>query len=80
MKKRGVRITDPLLETSQVDWLIVPIAECPDPSAESRLVRTFFRRVHEPWGPGLAFVLPVKVQRSRRRVLFRQESGLLAWQ
>ena len=79
MRKRGVRTLDPLAETVQVDWLIVPIAECPDGTAEGRLVRTFFRRAHEPWEPSRAFVLPVRIHRSRRRVLFRQESGTLGW-
>jgi len=77
MRTRGMKTCDPLLGSVQIDWLVVPVAECADTEAEGRLVRTHFRKVHEPWGPAGAFVLPVRIRRSRRRVLFRQESGLL---
>jgi len=78
MKIRGMKVLDPVLETVQVDWLVVSVSECQDAAAEGRLVSTYFRRPHEPWGPERAFVMPVRVRRGRRRVLFCQESGL-AW-
>ncbi|HUT14384.1 MAG TPA: hypothetical protein VMY42_28115 [Thermoguttaceae bacterium] len=77
MRTRGMKTCDPLLGSVQIDWLVVPVGECPDDDAEGRLIRTHFRKVHEPWEPAGAFVLPVRISRSRRRVLFRQESGLL---
>jgi len=78
MKTHGVKVLDPVLETVQIDWLVVPISQCQDAAAEGRLVNRYFRKPHEPWGPERAFVMPVQVRRGRRRVLFCQESGL-AW-
>ncbi len=46
------------------------------PAAEKHVAGRYFRKPHEPWGPSLAFVLPVRVRRGRGRVLFCQESGL----
>jgi hypothetical protein len=63
-------------ETLQLDWLVVPASDCPDARAEQHLVGRYFRKPHEPWGPSLAFVLPVSIRRSRGRVLFQQKSGL----
>ena len=76
MKTQGTRFLDPDLETSQLHWLIVPAHRCPDRTAEDRFVRRFFRKPHEAWYPDRAFVTPVAVQRSRRRVLFQQVSGI----
>lgn len=76
MKTHGVKMTDPVFETGQFDWLVVSIRECPDEHAERRVVSAQFRVPHEPWGPQGAYVRPVSVRRSRRRVLFRQESGI----
>ena len=76
MRTRGVKILDPVLQMTQVDWLVVPIRECPDQAAEFRVASRHFRVPHGPWGPGRAFVRPVTIRRSRRRVLFRQKSGL----
>ncbi len=76
MKKQGVKLLDPLAWTCQVEWLVVPAEECPDQAAERRIVVSHFRKVHEPWSPVRAFVGPVQIRRSRRRVLFCQESGL----
>ncbi len=64
------------VEILQLDWLVVPAADCPNETAEQRHVDRYFRKAHEPWGPSLAFVMPVRVRRGRRRVLFCQESGL----
>ncbi len=77
MRTRGVKVLDPLLHTAQVEWLVVPAHQCRDETTERQLVDTYFRRPHEPWGRELAFVLPVRVRRSRRRVLFCQESGVV---
>jgi hypothetical protein len=76
MRMQGVKLLDPLAWTCQVEWLVVPAQDCPDPAAESRIIVSHFRKAHEPWSPVRAFVRPVQVRRSRRRVLFRQESGL----
>ena len=76
MKTRGVKTYDPVLQTDQVDWLIIPVGECPDTAAEQYVVAAQFRVPHEPWGPHRAFVRPVAIRRGRRRVLFRQESGI----
>ena len=43
---------------------------------EGRVISSHFRKPHEPWGHSGAFVLPVRIRRSRWRVLFWQESGL----
>jgi len=75
MRSRGVKVLDPVLDHSQIDWLVVSVAECPDAVAEARIISSFFRKPHGPWGPGRAFVCHVEIRRSRRRVLFRQESG-----
>lgn len=76
MRTHGVKSLDPLLGTSQLEWLVVPSQYCPDQTAEDRIIRAYFRKAHEPWAPVRAFVSPVSVRRSRRRVLFCQESGL----
>ena len=76
MKTRGVKVLDPVLDTRQLDWLVVSIRECPDETAERHLILTHFRVPHEPWGSDRAFVRPVQIRRSRFRVLFRQESGV----
>ncbi len=76
MRTRGVKIIDPVLDIRQIDWMIVPAGECPDPVAERRLIAAYFRKPHEPWGSEQAFVHPVVIRRSRRRVLFQQHSGL----
>ena len=76
MRSNGMKISDPVGETGQVEWLIVPTAECPDAMAEGQIIRRHFRRPHEAWPPAQAFVEPVVVRRSQRRVLFRQRSGL----
>jgi len=76
MRTRGVKLLDPTLETIQIDWLIVPILECRSVEDESRLISRHFRKPHEPWTPTRAFVMPVCIRRSRRRVLFLQQSGL----
>ena len=74
MRTRGVKLLDPVLENVQVDWLIVPADECRDAEEEGHVICQHFRRPHEPWWPTRAFVLPVTVRRSRRRVL-RECSG-----
>ena len=76
MTKRGVKLLDPALETVQIDWLIVPAQECPSTEEEQQFISCHFRTPHEPWGHSRAFVMPVRVHRSRRRVLFVQQSGL----
>jgi hypothetical protein len=73
---RGVKLLDPVVDTAQIDWLVVPIEECRNDEDEGRLISSHFRKPHEPWGHSRAFVQPVCIRRSRRRVLFYQESGL----
>jgi len=69
-------LPDPVIDTVQTDWLVVPAEECRSEQDEERLISSHFRKPHEPWGHSGAFVLPVRVRRSRWRVLFYQESGL----
>lgn len=76
MRKQGVRVLDRVLETRQIDWLVVSRQECPDEVSERRIVLQCFRVPHEPWEPNRAFVEAVTVRRGRHRVLFRQESGV----
>ncbi len=76
MRTRGVKLLDPVLDTTQVDWLVMPAQECRSQDDEGRVISSQFRRPHEPWGHSGAFVLPVRVRRTRYRVLFWQESGL----
>lgn len=76
MRTRGVKLLDPVVESAQIDWLLVPAKECRNDEDEGRLISTHFRKPHEPWGNSRAFVMPVRVRRSRWRVLFWQESGL----
>ena len=76
MKTQGVRVFDVVLQTSQLDWLVIAARECPDRAAERRVTNRHFRVPHEAWGTVRAFVQPVTIRRSRRRVLFRQKSGL----
>jgi hypothetical protein len=76
MRTRGVKLFDPVVESVQVDWLVVPAEECRSREDEGRVISNHFRKPHGPWGHSGAFVLPVCIRRSRRRVLFRQESGL----
>ncbi len=76
MRTSGVKLLDPVLETMQIDWLLVPAQQCRDARDEGRLICSYFRKPHEPWGSSRAFVMPVCIRRSRRRVLFSQESGL----
>jgi hypothetical protein len=73
MRKSGVKLCD---EIRQIDWLIVPAGQCPDESAQGQFVARHFRIPHEPSGNDLTFVREVTIRRSRRRVLFRQESGV----
>ena len=76
MRTSGVKLLDPVLEQMQIEWMIVPVDECRSARDEERLIRTHFRKPHEPWGAGGAFVMPVSIRRSRRRVLFSQQLGL----
>jgi hypothetical protein len=76
MRTRGVKLLDPVLDTLQIDWLLLPVDRCPGPEDEGEVISSHFRKPHEPWGPSRAYVLPVDIRRSRRRVLFSQRSGL----
>jgi len=76
MKTSGVKRLDPVLETVQIDWLVVPVEECRGAQDEWRWVASYFRKPHEAWAPSRAFVLPVRIRRGRRRVLFLQQSGV----
>ncbi len=76
MRMRGVKVLDSVSHSRQLDWLIVPAHQCLDEHDEQLLIAAHFRVPHEPWAPRRAFVEEVVIQRSSRRVLFRQESGL----
>ena len=76
MRTHGVKQLDPVAQTRQLDWLVLPARRCPDQAAERRVAAVHFRVPHGPWVPEYAFVQPVTVRRSRRRVLFLQQSGM----
>ena len=76
MRTHGVRILDPVLQTEQREWLVLRAFECPDSATEQQVITRHFRTPHSPWGTHRAFVRPVQVRRSRRRVLFYQELGV----
>ncbi|MEN6557634.1 MAG: hypothetical protein ABFC54_05585 [Thermoguttaceae bacterium] len=76
MRTRGVKLLDPVLENDQIDWLLVSVDQCRSIQDEGELISRHFRKPHEPWEPNQAFVQPVEIRRSRRRVLFFQHSGL----
>lgn len=76
MITRGIKFLDPVADTNQVDWLVVSREDCPDETTEQHLVARHFRIPHQPWGSEQAFVSHVVIRRSRRRVLFYQESGI----
>jgi hypothetical protein len=76
MRTQGVKVLDPVVDSVQIDWLVVPVEQCQDDEDVGRLIAVYFRRPHEPWGNSRAFVMPVRVRRSRSRVLLCQESGL----
>jgi hypothetical protein len=80
MRTQGIKLLDPVMELVQIEWLLLPIEDCRNAEAEQKVISCYFRKPHEPWGPDRAFVLPVRVRRSRRRVLFCQESGLDGWE
>lgn len=73
MRKSGVRLLD---EVRQIDWLIVSAEQCRDEASQQRLIARHFRIPHGPSGNDLTFVRNVSIRRSRRRILFRQESGV----
>ncbi|NUQ61436.1 MAG: hypothetical protein HUU20_03040 [Pirellulales bacterium] len=75
MRTNGVKILDPVLESKQLDWMVVRVEECPNEQAERQLVARHFRLPRQPAGNLRAYVEPVVVRRSRRRVLFQQASG-----
>ena len=76
MRTQGSKVIDPTLETDVLEWLIVPVRECPDEVSERRIVASYFRVPHSHWGVLRAFVRPVQIRRSRRRVLFCQQLGI----
>ena len=78
MKTYGIKTLDPLLDNRQLDWRVVSVERCPDEAAERQILLTQFRVPHDPWAPSQAYVGPVEIRRGRRRVLFRQESGIVA--
>ncbi len=76
MRTQGVKVLDPVFQTEQLEWLLLPARQCPDAASEQRIIASYFRAPHSPWGVLRAFVRPVRVRRSRRRVLFCPELGV----
>jgi hypothetical protein len=76
MRTKGVKVLDPGFQTEQREWLLLSVRECPDPASEQRVVMSYFRAPQSPSGVVRAFVRPVQIRRSRRRVLFCQELGV----
>jgi len=77
MKTQGVKVLDPALQTEQLEWLVLSSSQCPDSATEQRIIMNYFRAPHSPWGSVRAFVRPVQIRRSRRRVLFLQRYGVV---
>ena len=75
MVRQGIRVLDPVSETRQIEWVVMSVGLCPTAEAERHVILSRFRRPHEEW-PGGAFAMPVRIRRSRNRVLFCQESGI----
>ena len=73
---QGTRVLDRLTETSQIRWLAVSARDCADDMAEKRLVQRHFPVPHRMWSWPSAFVEPVVIRRTRRRVLFCQRLGV----
>jgi hypothetical protein len=73
---QGIKVLDRVLETAQVQWLVVLVEECPDEATEHRLIEAHFLVPHTTWTTPRAYVEPVQVRRTRTRVLFRQRSGI----
>ena len=63
-------------EIRQVRWLMLPAEECPNQKAEQQLARQHFLVPHATWSWPRAFVRPVTVRRTRRRVLLSQQFGV----
>ncbi len=76
MKKHGIKQLDPIFDAAQLDWLIVSTKECPTLEEEQTYANTYFRPTHDPSGNDKSYVRPVYVRRSRRRILFYQQSGV----
>ncbi len=76
MRNQGTRILDRAGETRRMQWLMVFAHECRDRAAEERLIGSHFLRPHTRWSWPPAFVDPVVVQRTRRRVFMSQISGV----
>jgi hypothetical protein len=76
VRTEGVKFLDGVLQNCQIHWLVLRHEDCPDEHSERRVILSHFRVPHEPWTLPAAFVRPVRVRRSRRRVLFYQESGV----
>jgi hypothetical protein len=76
MREQGIRIIDDT-ETRQVRWRVVSARDCPDESAEQRIIHSSFPLPHAARGWPWAFVGPVVVRRTCRRVLLWQEAGIL---
>ncbi len=76
MRTQGVKVLDGELETRHVQWMVVSRSECPDQSAEQRVVNRYFCLPHEAWSTPPAFAEAVTIRRSRTRVLFSQRVGI----
>ena len=72
---RGMKISDHVLGHSQIDWVCVKTMDCPNDETENQMIRSYFRPTREPSGNDYGFVEPVVILRTRRRVLFYQQSG-----
>ena len=77
MRNSGVKLLDPVLETAQIDWMIVPVEECRDAKDEERVIFRYFRKPHDACSPHRALtVMPVSSAAAAAGVLFSQQSGL----
>lgn len=76
MRTEGIRIVDRGVETRRIQWLVVSQKDCSDEVAEHRLALSHFLLPHARWNWPPAFVDPVVVRRTRRRVLLSQRAGV----
>ena len=74
--RQGIKVLDRVLETSQIDWLVIRREECPDENAERPGRRGPLPCAARAVEHASGLRRPGANRRSRNRVLFCQESGV----
>jgi hypothetical protein len=75
MTYQGTRLLD-VTETHQMRWMMLPVRDCPNQQAEQRVAQQHFLVPHTIWSWPRAFVQPVTIRRTHRRVLLLQQFGV----